>query len=120
MIQTNGAQAGVNVSQLAGEGGGLLANVNRWRRQLGLPPLAQEEELPNLVSALTVPGGQAQVVDFNGTNVKTGQPARMIGVVLPMNGQTWFYKLMGDPGLVAAQKDALVKFIQSAHYPDAR
>ena len=119
MIQTNGAQAGVNVSQLAGEGGGLLANVNRWRRQLGLPPVSQEEDFSKMVDSLTVPGGQAQVVDFNGTDVKTGQAARLVGVVLPQNGQTWFYKLMGDPGVVAAQKDAFLKFIQSARYPDA-
>jgi hypothetical protein len=119
MIQSNGAQAEVNVSQLAGEGGGLLANVNRWRRQLGLPPVSQEEDFSTMVDSLTVPGGQAQVVDFNGTNVKTGQAARLVGVVLPRNGQTWFYKLMGDPGVVAAQKDAFLKFIQSARYPDA-
>ncbi len=119
-IQSNGAQAEVNVSQLAGEGGGLLANVDRWQRQLGLPPVTQEEDLSRIVSSLSVPGAQAQVVDLNGTSTKTGQPARLIGVVLPMNGQTWFYKLMGDPGVVAAQKDTFVKFIQSAHYPDAR
>ncbi len=119
-IQSNGAQADVNISQMAGEGGGLLANVNRWRRQLGLPLVDQEADLSTLVAPLTVPGAQAQMVDFNGTSTKTGQSARLIGVVLPMNGQTWFYKLMGDPGLVAAQKDAFVKFIQSAHYPDAR
>jgi hypothetical protein len=118
-IQSNGAQAEVNVSQLSGEGGGLLANVNRWRRQLGLPPVSQEEDFSKMVDSLAVPGGQAQVVDFNGTNVKTGQVARLVGVVLPRNGQTWFYKLMGDPGVVASQKDAFVKFIQSARYPDA-
>ena len=118
-IQNNGAQAEVNVSQLAGEGGGLLANINRWRRQLGLPAVAQEEDFSKMVDTLSVPGGQAQVVDFNGTNVKTGQVARLVGVVLPQNGQTWFYKLMGDPGIVAAQKDAFLKFIQTARYPDA-
>ncbi len=120
MIQSNGAQAEVNVSQLAGEGGGLAANVTRWRRQLGLPAVEQEEDLSKMVESLTVPGAQAQMVDLTGSSAKTGQPARLVGVVLPMNGQTWFYKLMGDPALVAAQKDTFVKFIQSAHYPDAR
>jgi hypothetical protein len=37
--------------------------------------------------------------------------------VLPLNGQTWFYKLMGDATLVAQQKDVLIQFIQSAKYP---
>jgi hypothetical protein len=120
LIQADGARAEVNVSELAGEGGGLLANVNRWRGQLGLPPVAQEEDFSKMVDSLTVPGGQAEVVDMTGTNSKTGQPARLVGVVLPQSGQTWFYKLMGDPQLVAAQKDTFIKFIQSARYPDVR
>jgi hypothetical protein len=118
-IQDSGARAEVNVSELAGEGGGLLANLNRWRRQLGLPPVDQEEDFSKMVDSLAVSGGQAEMVDLNGTNSKTSLPARLVGVVLPRSGQTWFYKLMGDPKLVAAQKDAFIKFIQSARYPDA-
>jgi hypothetical protein len=34
------ASAAVNVSQLSGDGGGLAANVNRWRKQLGQSLLA--------------------------------------------------------------------------------
>jgi hypothetical protein len=59
-------------------------------------------------------------VDFTGTNSKTGKPARLIGAVVPQNGQTWFYKLMGDEEIVAQQKDAFTKFIQSANYANAR
>jgi hypothetical protein len=120
LIQDGDARAEVNVSELAGEGGGLLANLNRWRGQLGLPQVAQEDDFSKMVDSLAVPGGQAELVDVTGTNSKTSQPSRLIGVVLPQAGQTWFYKLMGDPKLVAAQKDAFIKFIQSARYPDAR
>ena len=120
LVQDGDARAEVNVRELAGEGGGLLANVNRWRGQLGLPPIAQEDDFSKMVDSVVVPGGQGELVDMTGTNSKTGQPSRLIGVVLPQAGQTWFYKLMGDPKLVAAQKDAFIKFIQSARYPDAR
>lgn len=114
------AAASVNVSQLAGDGGGLLANANRWRQQLGLEPLKDDMELAHLVPAMDLPGGgQLTVVDFTGTNSQTGKPARLVGAVVPAGGQTWFYKLMGDPDVVAQQKDALVKFVQSAKYPDA-
>jgi hypothetical protein len=118
LIQDGDARAEVNV--LAAQSVGLLPNLNRWRGQLGLPPIAQEDDFSKMVDSLTVPGGQAQLVDMTGTNSKTGQPSRLIGVVLPQAGQTWFYKLMGDPKLVAAQKDAFIKFIQSARYPDGR
>jgi hypothetical protein len=41
-------------------------------------------------------------------------------VVLPLNGQTWFYKLMGDTNVVGTQKDAFIRFVQSAKYPAAQ
>ncbi len=118
VIQGGGdATAAVNVSQLAGDGGGLLANLNRWRAQLGQTPLTEDEvaKLPTIDAA----GAKATFADITGTDARSGKPARLIGVVLPLGGQTWFYKLMGDAGVVARQKDAFVKFVQSAKYPDA-
>lgn len=117
ITDADGASAAVNVSSLAGDGGGLLANVNRWRTQLGLAPVA-EADLANL-QTIDASGGKATLIEFTGTDGRSGKPAQLVGVVLPLNGQTWFYKLMGDAAIVAQQKDALVKFVQSAKYPDA-
>jgi hypothetical protein len=120
VIQGNGdASATVNVSQLDGDGGGLLPNINRWRGQLGQPPINDDDaaKLPTIDAS----GAKAVVADFTGTDMRNGsKPARLVGVVLPLNGQTWFYKLMGDPDIVSQQKDALVAFIQSAKYPAAK
>ena len=96
----------------------MLANVNRWRGQLGLNALEQAE-LDKQVSAFSASGSQASLVDFTGTNARTGKPTRLVGVVLPSGGQTWFYKLMGDESVVSQQKEAFIQFIQSAKYPDA-
>ena len=111
-----GAQAAVNVSPLANDGGGLLSNMNRWRDQLGLAHISESDKakLPTIDAS----GTKAILADFSGVDPRSGKPARLIGVVLPLNGVTWFYKLMGDPDLVAQQKDALIKFIQSAKYPN--
>ncbi|MDR3458026.1 MAG: hypothetical protein P4N60_11310 [Verrucomicrobiae bacterium] len=112
-----GAKAEVNVSSLAGDGGGLAPNVNRWRAQLGLAP-ATADDLAKFAT-IDASGVKATVVEFSGTNPRTSKPATLIGVILPLGGQTWFYKLMGDAEVVAQQKDALMKFVQSAKYPDA-
>ena len=104
----------MNVSSLAGDGGGLLPNINRWRGQLGLAP-ATETVLPTI----DVSGVKATLIEFSGTDGRTGKPAQLVGLILPLNGQTWFYKLMGDADVVAQQKDAFIKFVQSAKYPDA-
>jgi len=115
---TGNATAAVNVSQLDGNGGGLLPNINRWRGQLGQTPLT-EDDISKLAT-MDISGVKATVADITGTDARAGKPARLVGVVLPLNGQTWFYKLMGDPDLVAQQKDALIQFIQSAKYPAAK
>ncbi len=112
---TGDVTAAVNVSQLAGDGGGLLANINRWRAQLGQAPLTEDDvaKLPTINAS----GTQATLADITGTDPRSNKPARLVGVVLPLGGQTWFYKLMGDASVVAQQQDALIKFVQSAKYP---
>jgi hypothetical protein len=110
-----GAQAAVNVSSSVGDGGGLLANVNRWRQQLGLATI-NDAELAQTASSFEVSGGKATVVDFSGTDARTGQPARVIGAVVPQSGKTWFYKLMGDTKVVESQREAFTKFVQSVRY----
>ncbi len=109
------AAAAVNVSQLAGDGGGLAANLNRWRGQLSQPPFGDDEigKLPTIDAA----GVKAVLVDISGTDLRVNKPARLIGVVVPANGATWFYKLMGDASVVAQQKEAFIRFVQSAKYP---
>ena len=109
-----GATAAVNISQLAGDGGGLAANVNRWHGQLGQPP-ASDDDLAKL-STIDASGVKAIVADISGTDLRANKPARLVGVVVPVGGATWFYKLMGDATVVEQQKDAFIKFVQSVKY----
>jgi hypothetical protein len=105
------APAAVNVSMSAGDGGGFLPNVNRWRGQLGLNAL-NEMELAHLQ-----PEREGfKLVDFTGTDARSGKPSRLIGVMVAQPGRAWFYKLMGDAPVVEREKDAFVKFVQSAKY----
>lgn len=109
------ARADVNVSMSAGDGGGLLANVNRWRQQLGLTATS-EADLASRAKSVEIAGGKATLVDMSGTDARTGQPARVIGAIVPQSGQTWFYKLMGESKLVETQKEAFTKFVQTVRY----
>ena len=107
------AKADVTISVFPNSTGGTLANVNRWRGQLSLPD-AEEADLAGLVTPLDgkIPG--AMLVDLNGKSSKTGQPARLIGAIVPRDGQWFFYKLLGDPDAVAPQKDAFIAFAKAA------
>ena len=117
IIGSGDTTAAVNVSQLDGNGGGLLPNINRWRGQLGLTPVTEADiaTLPTVDAT----GVKATLVDISGTDARSSKPARLIGVIVPLSSQTWFYKLMGDANVVAQQTDAFTQFVQSAKYPDA-
>src|ERR1019366_7968931 len=76
-----------------------------------------QTELAHIVPEMDLPGdGHLTVVDFIGTDSKTGQPARLVGAVVPQSGQTWFYKLMGDAKVVESQKAAFIQFVQGVKY----
>jgi hypothetical protein len=110
-------EAKISITVFPGDVGGPLANVNRWRGQISLEPVA-ESELSKLTTSIDVLGGKATLVDMNGTDGKTGKPARLIAASVPRKEKTWFYKLMGDPATVAGQKEAFEKFVQTVRYPN--
>ena len=85
------------------------------RGQLGLAPLS-EANLAKSLTTLDVSGGKASLADMNGTDARTGQPTRLVGVIVPQSGQTWFYKLMGDGNVVESQKAAFTQFVQGVKY----
>ena len=107
----------ITVSSLPGDGGGLLANVNRWRRQLGLAPFT-ESDLGSNSTGIPVQGRSAVVVEFTGTDSKSGKPAKLVGAILPHGSHTWFFKMMGDIQASESQKTSFLKFVQSIRFPD--
>ena len=117
IADASGAKAEVNVAELDGNGGGVLPNVNRWRGQIGLDPV-DETGLAKVTTSLDVTGGQATFVDLTGTDA-TGQPTRLVAAIVPMGNQTWFYKLLGDEKIVAREKDAFTKLVQTTRYSNA-
>ncbi len=110
-----GALAAVNVSMSAGDGGGLAANANRWRGQLGQSPW-DAAELQKQAKELPVAGGTGTFIEMSGTDGRTGQPASLVGAMVAQAGQAWFYKLMGEGKLVESQKAAFTKFVQTVKY----
>ncbi|MSR32087.1 MAG: hypothetical protein EXR99_11325 [Gemmataceae bacterium] len=59
----------LTVIKLGKESGGLLANVNRWRDQVGLPPVS-EAALPKLAVKENIHGSDAFLVDLTGPGKK--------------------------------------------------
>ena len=103
------------VSTLYGDGGGLEGNVNRWRAQMGQPPLTPEE-----IAALPrwpVLGAEAAVVEAAGPYTSMGggtmDDALLLGVVCPMGGDTLFVKMTGTRAALEAERGRFQAFCLS-------
>ena len=110
IVGTDGAEADLSITAFPGDVGGNLANVNRWRGQLELPPLT-ESELEPVMNHLHVADLHADVVEF--ANPKAAKPQRMIGAIIPHEGATWFFKLTGPDALVSQNKEAFLAFLNT-------
>ncbi len=103
----------VSVVMLPGPAGGELANVNRWRGQLGLPAV-DDAGLAAIRKAIPTQAGALGLYDIvsEGT-VKT----RMIAALLAANnGNTWFLKMTGDAEPLAANQADFVHLLESLHF----
>jgi hypothetical protein len=96
-------------------GGGLLANVNRWRGQLRLEPI-DEDQLHKDVRQIEVAGTSAPYVDLTSSGSAGEPPQRLLGVVLPRGRQTWFFTLRGPADQVEKQKTTFEKFLKSVRF----
>ena len=104
-----GAEAEVTVVRRSGPAGGELANVNRWRNQLGLPPLGAPELAPAR-KVLGTAAGELAVYDFTSTGAKQ---LRTVAGLTAVQGETWFFKLTGDADAVAAVRPAFLDLLGS-------
>jgi len=102
----DGAKAEVSVSIFPSDTGGTLANVNRWRGQIGLGAAA-ESDLASFVTPLATASPGALLVDM------TNNGRQFLGAIVPRGGQWYFYKFLGDAAAVAPQKEKFVEFVKS-------
>ncbi|MDB6017844.1 MAG: hypothetical protein JWR19_2333 [Pedosphaera sp.] len=100
------AKAEVFVSVFPSDTGGTLANVNRWRKQIGLGPV-EEKDLASLVAPLDPANPEAILVDM------ANNGKRLVGAVVARDGRYWFYKLIGDDTAVTPEKASLIAFAKS-------
>jgi hypothetical protein len=102
-----GQSVDIAVTVFPGDVGGMPANINRWRSQIGLAPATDVA-----TTSLDIAGVTATLVDF--ANDATGK--RMIVATIPHAGNSWFFKMTGDAPLVEAQKEAFLEFVKSVKF----
>jgi len=100
-----------SVVVLPGPAGGELANVNRWRGQIGLPPV-DEAGLAAVRRTLGTRAGPVSVYDFT----SEGQSrSRVVVAIAVAEGNSWFLKLAGDAEPVGAAQPGFLRLLESLH-----
>lgn len=103
--------AELTVLVFPGDVGGRLANINRWREQIGLEPTTGAE-LSNFTEPYTISRHGGLYVRLEG-----GMQS-ILGGLLPFHGSTWFFKLQGDSQTVIENEAAMKAFLDSVQLED--
>lgn len=110
-VEDENGRAELTVLAFPGDVGGQLANINRWREQIGLETV-DAEMLYGFTNSYSISGHGGLYVRLEGTSKS------ILGVLLPFHGYTWFFKFLGDSGTVLANEAAMKGFIDSVRLKD--
>ena len=109
-VAGKGGESGdVSISFFPGDGGGDLANVNRWRAQIGLEAI-NDEGLKSWITPVPCSGSQMLGVDMNGPK------ARILAGWTRVDGKSWFFKLVGPTKLVEGEKAKFLAFLHTVKF----
>ncbi len=110
-IKNNLGEAEISVTVFPGDVGGLLANINRWRSQIGLQRVAASN-LNTLIEALEISQNPGYFTKINGNKES------ILGGILPLNDATWFIKMQGSILCVDAETKNFKSFLSSLKIKD--
>jgi hypothetical protein len=95
----------------------LLAQADRWAKQIGLPGLS-EEQLRRQIEEIFVDGNLGHLVALVGPEGPDRQAT--LAVMAIRTGRYWFFKMTGPARLVSAQKSAFEAFVKSVKFEGGR
>jgi len=99
----------LSIVSLSGESGGLVANVNRWRRQIDLESIDEEEILASAVN------GNSRIGPFRLFRLvnDSNKGKAILAAVLPSGGKTFFIKLTASQQGISELRFAFLEFCSS-------
>jgi len=101
----------VSLTVLPGTAGGNLANVNRWRGQLGLSSI-DEAAIASQRGTVHSKAGPFALYDFTSEGRKQ---SRMIVALAAVEGATLFVKMLGDAAPVGAARQEFISLVEGIH-----
>jgi len=109
-IRLPDAAGEVAITRFGGTAGDLLGNINRWRRQLNLPPVADVADQPS--ESMKLVGQPTRLFDISEEGSDGGRKRTMV-VGLMSHGMTWFIKMSGPYDSLGQQEASFRRFLAS-------
>ena len=112
-VPYSGGSGDLSVIKLAGTGGGLESNVNRWRRQLNLEPISLVEIEKNIIrkEGFLGPYSIKQIINEK-------MDSAFLCAIIPTGSYTIFVKLSLRPMGIIEVKDDFIAFCSSLNIPN--
>jgi hypothetical protein len=109
--------ADLSIIPLSGPAGGLVSNINRWRRQDVMLPEITESDVDQFVTELETQLGAMKLIDMVSEEalIDGKFKQRVLAAIFMFEGQTWFVKVKGPAELLEAQKETFFAFLKSFH-----
>lgn len=102
-------QAELSITAFPGDVGGLAANINRWRGQIGLPALDEGSLRAQSISK-NVGGYDSHIVWLQGDTTS------IMGAIVPRAQDTWFFKATGLAGTLEEHRQAFADFLETVTF----
>ncbi|MFP4143513.1 MAG: hypothetical protein ACLFV3_00050 [Phycisphaeraceae bacterium] len=113
MAGPEGEALEVAVSAFAGDAGGTRANINRWRRQMGLGPI-EAGEIDEHTSAFQHDDLRGRTLRIRGRASQDEPATDMLAAILQAGGsRTWFVRATGPADLLDRHESAFEQFAHS-------
>ncbi len=109
--------ADFSITSFPGDAGGLTANINRWRKQIGLTTwnetqIDRNKEVIHAGELVFAVFDLMPSTDAEKSKVKE----RILAAILRSSDRSWFFKLRGDVFLLDTQKSKFRQLILSVHF----
>jgi hypothetical protein len=95
-----------------------LANVNRWRSEVGLEPIA-ETDLQQATEPIQIgdlPATYVEAIPKASLSAEQGEDHGTLAAMVPGGEVVWFFKIAGQRDLVVAQREAFKSFLWSVRF----
>lgn len=109
LLSGSAGDAELSISAFPGDVGGLAANINRWRNQIGLSPL-DETSLRQQSMDKDVGGYASHIVWLQGDS------STIMGAIVPRASDTWFFKATGPAATLEEHRQAFADFLESVTF----